>query len=178
MADGICWPWAAGSSFPEPALILGYALAFSQVSLLTIWAGLATTPFWLRVPILLGGYLLAVQCLKRLHDHPSGWFTMLGVQVGVVLIPLLMARLFRVRLERYDSCETPVAPQPLQFSLRRLMASITALAVVCGIARHFNLSRSNLEEDVLIGSGFGVVALTGVWVGLGSGRPGSRFLCL
>jgi hypothetical protein len=43
LADGICWPLARGVSFPAPALIVGYALAFSQVGLLTIWAGLAST---------------------------------------------------------------------------------------------------------------------------------------
>jgi hypothetical protein len=169
LADGICWPLATGVNFPAPALILGYALAFSQVSLLTIWAGLASTAVWFRLPILAGGYLLAVQFLKLLHDNDGGWFILLGMQVGVVLLPLLMARLCRVRLERYHGGENPFAPRPLQFSLRRLMAAITALAIACGIARHFDLSQSNLEEGVLIGSGFAVVALTGVWAGLGSG---------
>jgi hypothetical protein len=166
LAYGVCWPLATDMK-PTPALILGYALAFSQVSLLTIWAGLASTAVWLRMPILGGGYLLAAQFLKLLHDNHGGWFILLGIQVGVVLLPLLIARLCRVRLERYDGGETPFAPRPLLVSLRRLMASITALAVACGIARHFDLSQSNLEEGVLIGSGFAVVALTGVWAGTG-----------
>lgn len=96
LADAACWPLAAGRVFPSPALILGYALAFSQVSLLAIWTALSTTTVWLRLPMLAGGYLLALPSLSLLHDNQGGWFILLGVQVGVVLLPLFLARFAQV----------------------------------------------------------------------------------
>jgi hypothetical protein len=173
IVDVICWPLAVGDDFPAPGIFACFALAFSQVSMLAIWAGLATTTVWLRLPILAGGAMLAAAYLGSLTVGNYGfWINLIGVQLGVVMLPLLLLRLFRVRLQRYDVGDLPFNSRPIQFTLRRLMASITALAVVCGIARHIDLGGGlgTGEEAVIIGAGLAATALTAVWVAFGTWR--------
>ena len=198
LIDGAVWSLFVAddriraTSWPHPVL---FALTFSQVSLVAVWAALGTS----RLPWRLAGTVLVIASwsatLATLSDGQFGynstqWVSLLGGQALVLFAPLSVARAGGVRLlETTTSNPSQEGSSGLgkwQFSLASVMAWITATAVVLGftqytvdpqflpLAPHVWISAA-----VLIAS-HSAMAVAVLWAVLGTGRPIGRTaaLCL
>jgi hypothetical protein len=179
--DVIAWPLAYGQQWPHPVLLLCYALAFSQMSLVAIWSALGRTHPLVRALVLIAAIGIGQLALSILHGHGEQWTILLSLQVASVAGPLLVARRLGVRIARDSGVEETRDVRPLQFTLGHLLGGLTAVAVVMGTARvvfpAFDSLRV-LQEAAILGAAFAAIALLAVWAGLGAGRAWIRPLVL
>lgn len=165
-------PWAFG---PGSAVLL--ALAFSQISLATIWAGTARRRVWLKflsVPATMAAWLVVF-----IQVGPGDAMTILwlfGVQFLGVIFPLLVARLLGVRLAIPETVAG--SSRPLQFSIGHLMLLTAAVAGVVAIGRNLDVPNMGSEREILLAPAFSLIALLAVWAALGTGRILFRLLLL
>jgi hypothetical protein len=176
-ADVLAIWYGAGKNFPHPALIVGYALLFAQVSLGAIWLGLGGTAIGLRL-VAYCGLLAAVYAgLSALHDNHGQWLRLLAVQTLAICGPLTVARRRNLRLQATEA--TP-NEQPFQFTLKHVFALMTACAVLFGALRLAPPwpTLGNRASEVWLGVGFALMALVAAWVSLGYGRWLLKLLAL
>jgi hypothetical protein len=148
-----------------------YTLIISQISLVAVWLGLGTTPFLARA-LLLGGlaYLFIIIMDVKGHRNVSDWPSLFGLQAAVIATPLSFMRWRGIAVIRTTILNPVHATRPLQFSLRSMLAGVTAIAVVLGAARVFPWEAVRGIYDVLVfAAAFAATALVAVWSGFGSG---------
>lgn len=181
--------------WPQVTLGAFFSLPFSQVSLASIWAGLARTPAPGR---LLGAFMTAMAWAVLLdltlrHNavaqyNRTRWIALLLMQVLFVLGPLSIVRATGVRLTESPGPRPAkthaVGAVPVQFSLGYLLGWITAVAIVLGMVRwgvSYELlprSPSAWAETAVLGLTHGCVALLSLWLLLGSLRHPLEFAML
>lgn len=150
------------------------ALAFSQISLAAIWAGLGAGRFVLRfiAAIAVAGGWLGL--LSWVGPNATELLGLLGLQMLCVCGPLLLARVFGIRLTRGD--QTPLDHRPLQFGIAHIMAWTTVVAAMMGLARVIPLPSQNAVRELMLGPIFATLALLAVWAALGTSHVGLRLL--
>ena len=132
------WP---RHEWPHPAVIAFSSLAFSQVSLLTIWAVLGSTTSWLRWLGLISGIGVWVALLTPGAEPgmPRMLCFLLSGQAMVLIGVLSIAHLTGIRLVTISNADLPrqgaVRRFPRQFSLRQILGWTTTLAVVLGLLK-------------------------------------------
>ena len=149
-------------------------IVFSQTSLLGIWGGLGTNPWWSRlIGVVVGvgslGLLLGVGVGERASEE--NYFI---VSVGTALITgvLLVVRCFKVRI-----CVATVdqaAAHRMQFTIRQLLALTFAVACLVSLGKWLAPHVMNVTGPLiltLIGLVLATVGLLSVWPALGARHP-------
>jgi hypothetical protein len=169
LADVVAILCGAGRGFPDPRLVVAYALLFAQASVGAIWLAIGSSVVRVRIVAHLALLAFLYVGLSALHDNRGQWLQLLAIQTSAVTGPLLVGRWYGLRLRVTSSA---AAEQPWQFTLKHVFVLTTVCAVVLGLARsipHWTLS-NDLAEAALIGGGFALMALVAAWVAIGSGR--------
>ena len=131
------------SDWPELLVAVLFALAFSQVSLASIWVALGrlSAPWRLTGAFLVvAAWSVALSYNLLAYWDTIEWMAMLLIQALVILGPMLVLRASGVSCVRATE-ESPATEGQddhgkRQFSLRYLFAWITATAIVLGIAQY------------------------------------------
>lgn len=168
----------AGKDFPHPAVIVGYALLFSQVSLGAIWLGIGSNAVVVRLAAHVAILAAIYYGLSALHNNQGEWVRLLAVQTVAVAVPLAVGRWYGLRLQVTSSTNDE---QPWQFTLKHLFLLTTACALLLGFLRlapPWRPSGNRLTEALLLGGGFALMALIAAWVALGHGRRLFKLLAL
>jgi len=112
-----------------------FAVTFSQVCLLGIWAVLS--PFWSWYRLL--GLVIGTACLEAALDIALGQEFLLMPSVGMALtvVSLLVVRGFGIRLSRFadDVPSSRQEPQGFRFSIRGLMILTAVVALLSATAK-------------------------------------------
>ena len=175
-ADAVTWSRNAAEGFPNPLSIAHFALGFSQINLLAIWAALGGLHFGLRLP---AAAVLAAAVTVFVHKgYLAPWAGLIAVQMSVVVLPLLVVRgATGLRLEALqgESGGDSGGRRQVQFSLWNLMLATTLIGIACGAAKVVGKflpeAHAWSKEDAwVIGGGMAVTALAAAWFGLGVGR--------
>jgi len=149
-------------------------IVFSQTSLLGIWGGLGTNPWWSRlIGVVVGGGFLGLR-LGVGVGHPDWEVSYFIVSVGIALITgmLLVIRCFRVRI-----CVATVdqaAARRIQFTIRQLLVLTFAVACLVSLGKWLAPHLLNVNEPLmltLIGLILATVGLLSVWPALGARHP-------
>jgi ABC-type multidrug transport system fused ATPase/permease subunit len=159
-----------GPTLRGPAFV---GIVFSQTSLLGIWGGLGTNPWWSR----LIGVVVGVGSLGLLLGvgvDELAWENYFIVSVGTALITgvLLVVRCFRVCI-----CVATVeqaAAYRMQFTIRQLLVLTFAVACLVSLGKWLAPHLMNVTEPLLltlIGLVFATVGLLSVWPALGARHP-------
>lgn len=160
----------------QPTLrgVLLFGIVFSQTSLLGIWGGLGTNPWWER----LIGVVLGVSYLAALLEvgvsEPGVMFSVVAVTAtAFAAIPLLIAnRLFGIALRRGSS--TVASAAHLQFSIRHLLILTFVVACLSAMAKWALPYRPDSHLVfilVLCATVFSMVGVLPVWLILATRRP-------
>lgn len=132
---------AAGSSFrwPHPLTAVLFSLAFSQVSMAAIWAGLGETSLPWRLAGLVG--VVTLWSVALAMDTVAGWgrdhwgVLLLGHALPILSI-FLVIRARGGRLADHTRMNTKPEESRWQFSLGHLFAWLTATGVSLGLLRY------------------------------------------
>jgi hypothetical protein len=112
-----------------------FAVTFSQVSLLGIWAVLSPLWSWYR----LLGLVIGTACLEAALDIALGqeFLLMPTVAMALTVVSLLVLRGFGIRLSRFadDVPSSRQEPQGFRFSIRGLMILTAVVAVLGAMVR-------------------------------------------
>lgn len=178
LADVVAVACGAGKDFPDPTVLVGYALLFGQVSLGAIWLGLGSGTIALRLAAHIVILAIIYYCLSSLHDNDGEWMHVLAVQTFAIAGPLAVGGWYGLRLQVTSSMPDE---QSWQFTLKHVFALTTACALLLGL---FRLSPPWRElgnrsvQALIIGGGFALLALVAAWVALGYGRWLYKLLAL
>ena len=154
--------------FSQPSLLatVFVCLVSSQTSLLGIWGGLGTSPWWKRLIGVLVGISYLVPLLGiGIHEVNSKTFIVVVVATSCVLTPLLIVRFFGVVIHLGSSSVAPVGH--IQFSIRHLMILTFVIACLISIGKLVQ----PLLFLLLIALTLGVVGVLPVWFVLATKRP-------
>jgi hypothetical protein len=154
----------------------GYAfvgLIFGQSSLLGIWCGLGTSPWWVRT---IGG-MIGIGCLSLLLSlGVDEWDLTIPLVVAmaasVVVFVLLIVRGFRVVIHQMS--QPIVTTTRVQFSIRHLMILTLVIACLVSIGRFLQpfLPHGDVWFRLLLFAVTGgVVGILPVWFVLATTRP-------
>ena len=182
---------SAGGGFfrwPHPLLAVLFSLAFSQVSMGAIWAGLSDTSLPWRLAGLVGvatvwSVALAWEPVDAVGYGRDDWSVLL---LGHALFILLILLAIRAEGGRLANClKTNAQPEERrwQFSLGHLFAWLTATAVSLGLLRYtidFDspIAGRYWPEILVFGLCNAVVTLAALWAVLGGKRMVSRVVVL
>ena len=133
----------AGGFFrwPHPLLAVLFSLAFSQVSMAAIWAGLSDSSLpWRLAGLVAVVAVWSLALAREVADAVSGygkdvWSILLLVCALSILLILLAVRAEGGRLENRLKTNAEPKKVPWQFSLGYLFAWLTATSVALGLLR-------------------------------------------
>jgi hypothetical protein len=134
-AVALTWTNVAASAWPQPAAVLGLALAFAQQGLVTLVCGYSRQSFGFRVLLFLGTTAVSGFAASRYdgrYDAAGTWMIAMAVHGGVLLWCIWRFRAWGWRLILAGEIQ-PITASPWQFSLARLMAVVTSAAILLGI---------------------------------------------
>ena len=167
--------------WPHPLLAVLFSLAFSQVSMAAVWAGLADTSLPWRLAGLVGvATVWSVALAREVAEAVSGygrdvWTLHLLAHAFFILLILLAVRARGGRLT--NRLKTNAEPQRhrWQFSLGHLFAWLTATAVSLGLLRYtvgfdWPIASHDWYETLVFCLCNAVLSLATLWVVLG-GKP-------
>ena len=159
-----------GPTLPTAAF---FGIVVGQTSLLGIWCGLGSNPWWQRViGVVLGvGYLGTLWGTGASEVHPEVFFTAF-LTTTFVAMPLLIVRFFKVAVQ-LDS--PPVASMGrIQFSIRHLMILTFVVACLITIGKWVQpyLPHGEMTFSVLLFVvTFAGVGILPVWFVLATKQP-------
>ena len=153
--------------------LLLFGVVFSQTSLLGIWGGLGTNPWWTRLIGVLVGVSYLASLLEFGAFEPGHVLSVLTVAAtAFVTIPLLIARVFGIALCRGSPPAASVGQ--FQFSIRQLLILTLVVACLSAMAPRAQPYRPHsrllfiLVLSATIFSGVGVLP---VWLILAARQP-------
>ena len=148
-------------------------VVFSQTSLLGIWGGLGTSPWWKRLIGVVTGVSYLAPLLEFGAFEPGHVFSVQAVAAtAFVAIPLLTARLFRIALRRRSP--TVASAVHFQFSIRQLLILtfvVACLTTMATWAQPYRPHSRILYILVLCTTTFSGVGLLPVWLILATREP-------
>ena len=167
--------------WPEPATVMYVALVFAQTCLIGIWAGIGRG--WL--PIRLVGAAIGVGCVFGLMSlfmrTGEEAFYMLGGSAAVAAGALLVSRIWRVQLMRFEQGQQAEAAEGFKFAIRHLLYLTLVVAVLLTVGRALS-NYLRWPDDwafiLTICVCFAAIALAAVWASLGMRWVGFRLLVL
>ena len=148
-------------------------IVLSQTSLLGIWGGLGSSPWWKRViGVVVGVGYLALLLGVGISDLSLRMFLVVVLATAFVATPLLVVRFFKVAVQLVPA---PVAAVGgIQFSIRHLMILTFVVACLMTIAEWVQPYLPHGEmfyRSLLIGVTFGLVGVLPVCFILAMRRP-------
>lgn len=149
----------------EILLVPLFAVTFSQVSLLGIWAVFSASRAWYR----LLGLVIGTACLEAALDIAlEGEFLLMPtVAMALTVVSLLVVRAFGIRLSRLpdDVPSSRQEPQGFRFSIRGLMILTAVVALLSATARSVQGSPGpfRLVLSVIWSVCFVAVSLLSIW---------------
>ncbi len=176
--------------WPHPMLAVLFSLAFGQVSVAAVWAGLSGTVLPWRLAGLVGVVTLwSVALASELAGHPMDqqdheWTVLFLAQVLPTLSIFLIIRARGGRLLDRRATETEPQERRWQFSLLHLFVWLTATAVALGLLRctidydSIVNERHVWPEVWYIALSNSAVCLATVWATLGPAIPVLRVAVL
>jgi hypothetical protein len=146
---------------------------FGQTSLMGIWCGLGTTPWWIR---LVGGVIgvgyLSILISLGVDEWDLSTLIVVAMAASLVVLVLLIARGFRVVIRQVSQ---PMAMTTrIQFSIRHLMILTLVTACLISIGRFLQpvLPRGDMYFRLLLFAlTGGLVGVLPVWFILATRRP-------
>jgi hypothetical protein len=163
--------------------LLPSSLFNAQLGLVTIWAVLGTTRWYLRWPAALILAMLCALPMLDLHYHGSDLSGFLFMQVVALagICGVLRWQRFRLIVPSAEPMAgaTSGSLRPLQFGVRHVLIWTTSLAVVLGLARALNLLSPGFIADLLgqrwlvnitAGGLIAIVLVVALWSALGEGH--------
>ena len=173
----------------HPLLAVLFSLAFSQVSMAAVWAGLGNTSLPWRLAGLVGivtvwSVALTREAADAVDLYVSDYWSLL--LLGDALFILLILLVVRTRGGRLENClKTNAKPEKFrwQFSLGHLFAWLTATAVALGLLQYTIdydslMAGQNWHGVLVMGLCNAVVSLLTLWLALGGKRLLSRVVVL
>lgn len=121
--------------FQHILIVPFFALTFSQVNLLGLWAVFSQAALWKR---LAGGVIGTAYLESAFHlTFDSEFWSMPSAAAALTVVSLLVVRLYGVRLTRQaDGVDSPCPElQGFRFSIRGLMALTAVVALLITVAR-------------------------------------------
>ena len=155
----------------EILLVPLFAVTFSQVSLLGIWAVFSASRAWYR----LLGLVIGMACLEAALDIAmrQDFLLMPSVAMALTVASLLVVRWFGVRLFR-RAANVPLPcrePEGLKFSIRGLMVLIAVVALLIAVARSMRESPGSLFFKLNVWAVcFVAVSIIALWAATGLER--------
>jgi hypothetical protein len=174
LAAGGLATWFRRPPGVDLAIAVFVGIVFSQTSLLGIWGGLGTNPWWSRlIGVVVGvgslGLLLGVGVGERASEEN---YFIVSVATALIIGVLLVVRCFRVRI-----CVATVdqaAARRIQFTIRQLLVLTFAVACLVSLGKWLAPHLLNVNEPLmltLIGLILATVGLLSVWPALGARHP-------
>jgi len=177
LIDLVVWPMVREWRRPNPLLAVLFALAFSQVSLATIWAAWGN----MSAPWRATGAFLIVAGWSLALSHDGGTLLVMIVllfQAFAIFLPMLILRAIGVRytraregsfaIEHEDGCGER------QFSLRDIFSWITATAIVLGVTQYC-MGQEAINADQIVWMTLGrfaaiqiVIVFSSLWIVFGT----------
>jgi hypothetical protein len=154
---------------------LGFAVASSQIGILTCFGVLGGTVWRIRLPIVSMGLALAVFFALSM-DGDDAWYVLLFFQCLATLVTCAVLRRFGFRIERLDMLPDDVAANNrLQFSIRHLFYWTTGVACLVAVGRLIGwraiaaagLELGRVPELLLYVPLLTLVSMIGMWGALG-----------
>jgi hypothetical protein len=174
-ALGLAGVWVAklAGSSPSPPVAAFVGLVFGQSSLLGIWGGLGACSWRERlIGVVTGGLCLFLMLGIGINEMNFWTFSLIGMAMSCVLMPLLIVRCSRVVID-LDSSSVAAAGR-IQFTIRHLMILTFVIACLISLAKLVqpHVSRGDLFIRILLLAVlFGIVGVLPVWFTLATKRP-------
>ena len=151
--------------------VLFLGLVFSQTSLLGIWGGLGSSPWWGRlIGVVVGvGYLVPLLGFGISERNPATFFVV-ALATTFVAMPLLFVRFFKVAV----LLDFSPAVGRIQFSIRHLMVLTFVVACLITIGKWVQphlLHGERVFQLLLFAATFSVVGVLPVWFVLATKQP-------
>ncbi len=172
-----------GFVLPHLPIVAFLAVVFGQACVLGFWTAFSGWPLWVRVLGLVLG-VVALDLLVTAETGPGNEIFLPIVPVASVVIAAVMGV---VKRRRADLVWLPpdartAAPEPLRFSIGRLMLFTAVVAVPVGLARNareaFGHVPPNVATTCVWSLGFVVLAVASAWAALGIPQSGWRILAV
>ena len=129
---GLIGALAAYSPSPDFLRAAFVGIVFSQTSLLGIWGGLGTNPWWKRlVGVVVGVGYLGLQLGVSFSELDRTTFLWVVAGTTISALPLLLVRLFRVAIRLDSSAAGSV--ERFQFNIRHLLTLTFVVACLISI---------------------------------------------
>lgn len=201
----LTWVNVAGASWPQPSSVLGLSLVFAQQGLVAMACGFGRQHFLFRTLLFLSSAvttgMIGCRCEGQTNIQGS-WIVMLVGHGLIVLIFVWCLRIAGWRLRLRGDVDAATAA-PWQFSLGRLFALTTSVAIVLGIGQRLSVEGHLMGRMMLIAlllagvaiplcflvlslsrwtwiivGGFAAVLATGLGLALILGTPGPNLFAL
>jgi len=129
---GLIGALAAYLPSPDFLRVAFVGIVFSQTSLLGIWGGLGTNPWWKRlVGVVVGVGYLGIQLGVSFHELDRTTFLWVVAATAISALPLLLVRLFRVAIRLVSLAAGSV--ERFQFSIGHLLTLTFVVACLISI---------------------------------------------
>jgi hypothetical protein len=158
--------------------LLRTSLLAAQIGLVTVWAVLGSTRWFIRIPLaLIIAIVVAAPAIgSQMHFHDTESLFIVQTAAICLICGVLRSQGYALRLQKEPSGPaangTAEAARLLQFGIRDVLLWTTALAVILGVAQQ---GRSvTLTAGVLAS----IVLVTALWAALGEGRFWLRWAVL
>jgi hypothetical protein len=139
-AIALTWLNLVGGSWPQPVTIVGLALVFAQMGLVALACGFTRVSFAFRALMFISTAAFSSFLACRYDGRPDlqgSWLTALLVHGGIIV---LFAGYSRARgFVMTNGSEPPVSARPWQFSLAKLFAVTTTVAILVALATRWRI---------------------------------------
>lgn len=148
----LTWVNVAGTTWSQPPSLLGLSLVFAQQGLVAMVCGFGRQHFLFRTLLFLSSAVIAGvvggRCEGR-SDIPGTWIVMMVCHGLVVLAFVWCLRIAGWRLRLQGEVDSAAA-SPWQFSLGRLFALTTSVAIILGIGQRLSIEGHLMGRMMLI----------------------------
>ena len=160
-----------------------WSLFFAQINLLSLWVGLGTA-YWLVRIASLGCAIVAIPtafAVMGFTNVGEETATIFAIQAAAVLPFAAVARFLGFRwtiVDPHSSPDCDTSAHHFQFTIRRMLAWTTVAAVVAALARRADFPSGETATFVLVYISNTIITFTAAWAVASNGRILRRLLLL
>jgi hypothetical protein len=163
LADLVAFCWhTPRSNFPTTSAVVYFSLAFSQISLATIWASLAPSDRFFHAVGAASAISLLLLALMYAEPIGAGWFVLVGIHVVGLAGPLMLSRR-HLLLDSTGSAGSDEGASCIQFSLQQIFVVVSCAAIVLGLLRVVSFAAQAMIVFCSFGLLFATIGWTSVW---------------
>ena len=159
------------SDKPDPSTCILFGVLFSQLALLGVWCGLASTPpMVVRIPIaLLAFAALSYWLCCCIDEFDEVLVAVCAIPTLLNFVATLVMRPF-VRLVSLHTYKGEIESNEVRFSIKQILTLTTSMAVMLAAGRILHPYASSVRvasEVVVIGIGYSLLGVCVLWATLG-----------